>query len=136
MGQYRTDTEDQARRQWWEECRDGGWGVGAGPPKYAPAQSRRRKIVHPPAHKRIHIEWSHTADTEEAPVDTVTLSPTYQIVIPQAVCRMLKLVPGQELQVVVDEDRLTLIPLRNTAAELRGFLRGIDTTLERDTDRE
>ena len=69
-------------------------------------------------------------------MDTVTLSPTYLIVIPQAVCRMLKLVPGQELQVVADEDGMTLIPLRSTAAELRGFLRGIDTTLERDTDRE
>ena len=65
-------------------------------------------------------------------MNTVTLSPTYAIVIPQAVCQMLKLVPGQELQVVADEARLTLIPVRSTAAELRGFLPGIDTTLERD----
>lgn len=67
-------------------------------------------------------------------MDIVTISPKYQIVIPRAVRETLKLVPGQKLQIIVRDDQITLLPLRSAAA-LRGFLRGIDTTLERDVDR-
>ena len=70
----------------------------------------------------------------EISVDIVTISPKYQIVIPRAVRETLKLVPGQKLQIIVRDDQITLLPLRSAAA-LRGFLRGIDTTLERDADR-
>jgi len=55
-------------------------------------------------------------------------------VIPRAVRERLKLSPGQKVQALVYDGRVELIPLRPARA-LRGFLRGIDTTVERDADR-
>jgi AbrB family looped-hinge helix DNA binding protein len=71
----------------------------------------------------------------EALVETVTISPKYQIVIPKLVRERLHLTPGQKVQAVVLGDRIELIPVR-PARELRGFLAGIDTTVEREEDRE
>lgn len=68
-------------------------------------------------------------------MDIVTISPTYQVDIPRAAFERLGLVPGQKLQVVVYADQITLCPLQSAAA-LRGFLHGIDTTVERSADRE
>ncbi len=68
-------------------------------------------------------------------METVTVSTKYQVVIPQAVREVLGVQPGQKVQVIPYKDRIELIPLR-PAAELRGFLRGIDTTVEREADRE
>ena len=70
----------------------------------------------------------------EDQVDIVTVSPKYQVVIPRAVRERLKLLPGQKMQALVYDDRVELIPLR-PAASLRGFLKGIDTTIPRDADR-
>lgn len=65
---------------------------------------------------------------------TVTISPKYQIVIPKAIRDLLRLRPGQRVQTIVYEDRIELIPVRRLK-EMRGFLRGIDTTVDRDRDR-
>ena len=65
---------------------------------------------------------------------TVTVSPKFQVVIPQEVREAMDLQPGEKLQVFQFENRIELIPLR-TAKEMRGFLRGIDTTVDRDPDR-
>ena len=65
---------------------------------------------------------------------TVTLSPKYQIVIPLPVRRNMGLRSGQKMQVVEHEGRIELIPDRDIA-ELKGFLKGIDTTFEREEDR-
>jgi AbrB family looped-hinge helix DNA binding protein len=67
-------------------------------------------------------------------MDTVTISPKFQVVIPKRIREALRLRPGQKVQAIVYENRIELIPLRR-ARELRGFLSGIDTTIERDTDR-
>ena len=67
-------------------------------------------------------------------MQTVTLSPKYQVVIPRLVRQTMHLLPGQKMQVVEYEGRIELIPDRNIA-ELRGFLRGIDTTVDREEDR-
>ena len=67
-------------------------------------------------------------------MDVVTISPKFQVVIPRAVREQLKLAPGQQVQAIAYDDRIELIPLR-PARELRGFLKGIDTTLDRDADR-
>ena len=66
-------------------------------------------------------------------MDVVTISPNYQVVIPDAARKHLKLVLGQKMQVLVHDDRLELIPVRS-AASLRGFLRGIDTSVDRDAN--
>lgn len=67
-------------------------------------------------------------------MDAVTVSPKFQVVIPLAVRQALGLVPGVRLQVIHFQDRIELIPMR-TSKSLRGSLRGLDTSVERDGDR-
>lgn len=64
----------------------------------------------------------------------LTLSPKFQIVIPKALRELLGLRAGQKLQAIAFEDRIELIPVRRMK-DMRGFLRGIDTSVERDQDR-
>ena len=65
---------------------------------------------------------------------TVTISPKFQVVIPKDLRDRLGLLPGQKVQAIAYGDRIELIPVR-PAAELRGFLEGIDTRVERELDR-
>lgn len=67
-------------------------------------------------------------------VPTVTVSPKFQVVIPLAIRRSLGLRPGEKVQVFRYGNRIELIPVR-PIKEMRGFLRGIDTTVARDRDR-
>jgi AbrB family looped-hinge helix DNA binding protein len=64
-------------------------------------------------------------------MEAVTISPKFQVVIPKAVRERLSLVPGQKVQVLAYRDRIEFIHLR-PARELRGMLRGLDTSFERD----
>jgi AbrB family looped-hinge helix DNA binding protein len=52
-------------------------------------------------------------------MQTVTISPKYQIVIPKAVREALHLRPGQKMQVIEYAGRVELIPERDIK-ELRG----------------
>lgn len=63
-----------------------------------------------------------------------TLSPKFQIVIPKAVRNALKLTPGNRFNIVEQDGRIILLPVRSTR-QMRGFLRGIDTSVPRDRDR-
>ena len=65
---------------------------------------------------------------------TVTISPKYQIVIPKEIRKKLKLKPGQKLQIIQVEDKIEFITIKSVK-EARGFLKGIDTTVEREKDR-
>jgi AbrB family looped-hinge helix DNA binding protein len=67
-------------------------------------------------------------------MQTVTVSPKYQVVIPRDVRRSLKIRPGQKLQVLEHEGRIELLPDEDIAG-MRGFLKGIDTSFEREEDR-
>jgi AbrB family looped-hinge helix DNA binding protein len=67
-------------------------------------------------------------------METVTVSSKYQVVIPRAIRDSLDLQPGQKVQVIRYEGRIELILLR-PIQETRGFLKGIDTTVEREADR-
>ena len=67
-------------------------------------------------------------------METVTLSPKYQVVIPKAIREKLGLAPGQKIQAILLSGRIELIPVR-PARELRGFLKGIDTRVAREADR-
>ncbi|MFH0946345.1 MAG: AbrB/MazE/SpoVT family DNA-binding domain-containing protein [Planctomycetota bacterium] len=67
-------------------------------------------------------------------METVTVSPKFQVVIPKAIREKLSLSPGQKVQAIVYGDRIELIPMRSIK-EMRGFLKGIDTTVEREADR-
>ena len=54
-------------------------------------------------------------------MQTVTVSPKFQVVIPRDVRESLHLRPGQKMQVLEYAGRITLIPERDIA-DLRGFL--------------
>ena len=64
-------------------------------------------------------------------METVTLSPKFQVVIPKAIREQLGLVPGQKIQAIAYGDRIEFLPVR-PAADLRGVLRGLDTRVMRD----
>jgi AbrB family looped-hinge helix DNA binding protein len=67
-------------------------------------------------------------------MQSVTVSPKYQVVIPKSIREALKLKPGQKMQVVEYAGRIELIPDRDIK-ELRGFLKGINTGFNREGDR-
>ncbi len=67
-------------------------------------------------------------------MEILTVSTKYQVVIPRAVRELLGVQPGQKVQVIPYKERIELIPLKSPQ-ELRGFLKGIDTTIAREPDR-
>jgi AbrB family looped-hinge helix DNA binding protein len=67
-------------------------------------------------------------------VETLTISPKYQVVIPKKIREALHLTPGQKVQAVAYENRIELIPVR-PIQQMKGFLKGIDTEVPREGDR-
>ena len=67
-------------------------------------------------------------------MSVVTISPKFQIVIPQKIRESMGLEAGQKVQAIQYENRLEFIPVRS-AKSMRGFARGIDTRVPRDRDR-
>lgn len=65
---------------------------------------------------------------------SVTVSPKYQVVIPKEVRDSMGIVSGQKIQILTYQNRIELIPVR-PMKKMRGFLKGIDTTVKRDKDR-
>jgi len=65
---------------------------------------------------------------------TVTVSPKFQVVIPLAARQALGIQPGQKIEVIAYEGRLEFI-LIDEPRKMRGFLRGIDSSVPRDADR-
>lgn len=69
-------------------------------------------------------------------MEAVTLSPKYQIVIPQAVREKLQLKAGQKFQVLTYDGRIELAPVMPIQS-LRGILKGVNVPFEREKkDRE
>jgi AbrB family looped-hinge helix DNA binding protein len=67
-------------------------------------------------------------------VTVVTVSPKYQVVIPQRIREALGLKPGQKIEALQYLDRVEFVPVRPIRA-MRGFLKGIDSAVRRDRDR-
>ncbi|MDT8446308.1 MAG: AbrB/MazE/SpoVT family DNA-binding domain-containing protein [bacterium] len=67
-------------------------------------------------------------------MDHVTVSPKFQVVIPKSVREAMHLKVGQKLQVIPYGNRLELIP-EKPIGSMRGFLKGMDRTLDREEDR-
>ena len=67
-------------------------------------------------------------------MQSVTVSPKYQVVIPKTIRETLNIRPGQKMQVIEYAGRIELIPERDIK-ELRGFLKGINTEFKREEDR-
>ena len=55
-------------------------------------------------------------------MDTVVISPAFQVRLPRHVCDALGLLPGQRLRVVEYEHRVELVPIR-PAFECEGLFR-------------
>src|ERR1035437_966836 len=68
-------------------------------------------------------------------MSVVTVSPKYQVVIPRHIREALGIAPGQKVQAFEYEGRVEFIPVR-PAKTLRGFVRGINTTVTRERDRK
>ena len=66
-------------------------------------------------------------------METVTVSPKFQVVIPLSIRRQLDLQPGMKLHVYRHDDRVEFMPLKSMK-KMRGFLKDIDTSIERETD--
>jgi len=66
-------------------------------------------------------------------MDTVTLSPKFQVVIPRRVRERMKLRAGEKFEVIGFDDRIELIPIR-PMSKMRGFLKGLDPTFERESE--
>jgi AbrB family looped-hinge helix DNA binding protein len=65
---------------------------------------------------------------------TVKVSPKFQVVIPKDIREAIGLKAGQKLVVFRFENRIEMVPVE-PIKKLRGFVRGIDTTVPRDEDR-
>lgn len=67
-------------------------------------------------------------------MNTVTVSPKFQVVIPKAIRERLALVPGDRLEMIQLIDRIELIPIKPAKA-LRGILKGVKNNFKREQDR-
>lgn len=67
-------------------------------------------------------------------MDNVTVSTKYQVVIPKRIRERLGIKPGQKMQMIPYMGRIEMIPVINIS-EGRGFLEGLDSSIERDEDR-
>jgi AbrB family looped-hinge helix DNA binding protein len=61
----------------------------------------------------------------------VKVSPKYQVVIPQSIREALKIYPGEKIHMLRYENRIEFIPEKSIKS-MRGFLKGIDTTVKRE----
>ncbi|MDF1515374.1 MAG: AbrB/MazE/SpoVT family DNA-binding domain-containing protein [Anaerolineae bacterium] len=68
-------------------------------------------------------------------METVTVSPKYQVVIPSKIRKQLDVQPGQKVKVIVFDNRIEMIPVKSVK-ELRGFLQGMDISIVREDDRQ
>jgi AbrB family looped-hinge helix DNA binding protein len=64
----------------------------------------------------------------------VTVSSKFQVVIPRELRESMGIRPGARFQVLQYENRLELIPIKEPQ-NLRGFIKGIDTAVNREEDR-
>ncbi len=75
---------------------------------------------------------SVTADL--LPATTAVVSDTYSIELPPEARQALDLTPGQQVDIEIRSGRLVIVPVESVES-LRGFLKGIDTSVPRDEDR-
>ena len=66
-------------------------------------------------------------------METITVSPKFQIVIPKKIRQKLEIKPGQKLQVFQSGNRIEYIIIKDIIKS-RGFLKGINTDIKREGD--
>ena len=68
-------------------------------------------------------------------MNTVKVSPKYQVVIPKEVREAMDIKPGQEVAILRYGGRIEIIPM-SPVKEMRGVLQGVDPSVEREPDRK
>lgn len=66
-------------------------------------------------------------------MQSVTVSPKFQVVIPKKVREEMGIVAGQKIQMIAYRNRIELVPIK-PMKKLKGFLKGIKTDIKRDKD--
>ena len=66
-------------------------------------------------------------------METVTISPKFQIVIPQKIREAMGLRIGEKAHMLSFRNRIEVIPVRDIRS-LRGYLKGINTSFVREED--
>ena len=84
-------------------------------------------------HKFENLTYNIPIDTRKS-MTTVTVSPKFQVVIPKDIRNQMELKPGQKFQVLNYGDRIEFVLIKDIK-KLKGFLKGIDTDIEREKDR-
>ena len=67
-------------------------------------------------------------------MQSVTVSPKFQVVIPKEIRQSMGIIAGQKIQMLMYQNRIELIPI-TPIKKLRGLLKGINTNIEREEDR-
>lgn len=67
-------------------------------------------------------------------MEKVTVSTKYQVVIPKRIRQILGIKPGQKVHMIPYMGRIEMVPVEDIKNS-RGFLQGIDTTVDREPDR-
>ena len=67
-------------------------------------------------------------------MEEIIVSSKYQIVIPKKIRESMGIKPGDKFRLLRFKGILELVPVRDLR-KLRGYLKGLDTTVEREEDR-
>ena len=67
-------------------------------------------------------------------METVKVSPKYQVVIPKSIRESFGIISGEKMQIIAYDNRIELIPI-GPMKKLKGFLKGISTNVNREKDR-
>ncbi|PIQ63794.1 MAG: AbrB family transcriptional regulator [Bacteroidetes bacterium CG12_big_fil_rev_8_21_14_0_65_60_17] len=66
---------------------------------------------------------------------TVRVSPKFQVVIPKDIRTSMNIEAGQLVEVFSWDNRIEIVPVR-PMEDMRGFIRGMDSGIDREKDRE
>lgn len=64
-------------------------------------------------------------------MESVSISPKFQVVIPKDIRELFKLKAGERMVMIPYEGRIEMV-LERSIKSMRGFLRGMDTEIKRD----
>ena len=121
---------------WRCQTREGalvGWDMSVALPPHALLGAHRASLT-PFAEKTLHpLDLPIDRDTV-VHMETVTISPKFQIVIPQRIREAMGLRSGEKARMLSFRNRIEVIPVRDIRS-LRGYLKGMDTSFVRDGDR-
>ena len=67
-------------------------------------------------------------------METVKVSPKYQVVIPKSIRESFGIISGEKMQIIAYDNRIELIRI-GPMKKLKGFLKGINTNVNREKDK-